>query len=46
MVMTLSSIAAIVWTYIFFDIAPTAQQLIGGFGVLAGVSMVTIRQRN
>jgi drug/metabolite transporter (DMT)-like permease len=45
MVMTLSSIAAIVWTYIFFDIAPTAQQLIGGFGVLAGVSMVTIRQR-
>jgi len=45
-VMTLSSIAAISWTYIFFDIAPTAQQLIGGVGVLAGVTMVTIRLRD
>ena len=45
-VMTLNSIAAISWTYIFFDIAPTAQQLIGGVGILIGVSMVTFRQRD
>jgi O-acetylserine/cysteine efflux transporter len=45
-VMTLNSIAAISWTYLFFDIAPTEQQLIGGVGILVGVSMVIIRQRN
>jgi drug/metabolite transporter (DMT)-like permease len=45
-VMALNSIAAISWTYLFFDIAPTAQQLFGGVGILVGVSMVIIRQRN
>lgn len=45
-VLTLSSIAAISWTYIFFDIAPTTQQLVGGVGILVGVSMVTIRRRS
>jgi drug/metabolite transporter (DMT)-like permease len=44
-VLTLSSLAAILWTYIFFDIAPTVQQVIGGFGIICGVFMVTIRQR-
>ena len=44
-VLTLSSLAAISWTYIFFDIAPTVQQVIGGFGIICGVFMVTIRQR-
>ena len=43
-VLTLSSIAAIWWTYIFFDIAPTAQQLTGGAGIICGVYMVTARQ--
>jgi len=44
-VLTLSSIAAISWTYIIFDIAPTAQQLTGGAGIIGGVFMVIIRQR-
>ena len=43
-VLTLSPVAAIVWSYIFFDTAPTGQQLIGGVGVFLGVFMVTIRQ--
>lgn len=43
-VLALSPAAAILWAYIFFDTAPTGQQLIGAVGVFLGVFMVTIRQ--
>ena len=43
-VLTLSSVAAILWSYTLFDTPPTVQQIIGGVGVLLGVSMVTIWQ--
>jgi drug/metabolite transporter (DMT)-like permease len=43
-VLTLSPLAAILWSYTLFDTPPTVQQIIGGVGVLLGASMVTIRQ--
>jgi drug/metabolite transporter (DMT)-like permease len=43
-VLTLSPVAAILWTYIFFDIVPTGQQLTGGVAVILGVFMATFRQ--
>ena len=43
-VLTLSPVAAVWWAFILFDTVPTAQQLIGGVGVLLGVFMVTIRR--
>ncbi len=43
-VLTLSPLAAVLWAFMLFDTVPTAQQLIGGLGVLIGVFMVTIRR--
>ena len=44
-VLTLSPVAAILWTYIFFATVPTGQQLLGGAAVILGVFLVTFRQR-
>ena len=43
-VLTLSPVAAVLWTFLLFDIAPTVQQLLGGIGVILGVYMVTIKR--
>jgi drug/metabolite transporter (DMT)-like permease len=43
-VLTLSPVVAVLWAFILFDTVPTAQQLIGGVGVIGGVFMVTIRR--
>jgi drug/metabolite transporter (DMT)-like permease len=43
-VLTLSPVAAVVWTFILFDTVPSVQQLIGGVGVILGVFMVSIRR--
>lgn len=43
-VLTLSPVAAVLWAFVLFDTVPTAQQLIGGVGVILGVFMVTIRR--
>jgi drug/metabolite transporter (DMT)-like permease len=43
-VLTLSPVAAVLWAFILFDTVPTAQQLIGGIGVILGVFMVTLRR--
>jgi drug/metabolite transporter (DMT)-like permease len=45
-VLTLSPVAAILWTFVLFGTQPTAQQLIGGIGVIVGVFMVTIRRND
>ena len=38
---TLSPVAAIVWAVLLFGTMPTAQQLLGGLGILIGVLIVT-----
>jgi drug/metabolite transporter (DMT)-like permease len=43
-VLTLSPVAAVLWAFILVDTVPTAQQLIGGIGVIIGVFMVTLRR--
>jgi len=43
-VLTLSPVAAILLALLLFDTMPTLQQFIGGFGVIAGVFMVTLRR--
>ncbi len=43
-VLTLSPVAAILWAFILFDTIPTAQQLIGGVGVISGVLIMTIKK--
>ncbi len=40
-VLTLSPVAAILWSLVLFHTAPNGQQLLGGVGVLAGVFLVT-----
>lgn len=45
LVLTLSPVAAIVWSYFLFDASPTMRQLIGGAAVLVGVMLVTWRVR-
>lgn len=42
--LTLSPVAAILLTLFLFQIAPTAQQLLGSAAVLAGMLMVTLRR--
>jgi len=42
LILTLSPLVTILWTYLLFSIAPTTQQLVGGVAVLAGVLMVTV----
>jgi drug/metabolite transporter (DMT)-like permease len=42
LILTLSPIASIGWTLLLFGVSPTAQQLVGGVAILAGVLMVTV----
>jgi drug/metabolite transporter (DMT)-like permease len=42
LILTLSPAASIVWTLLLFGVSPTAQQLVGGAAILAGVLMVTV----
>ena len=41
-ILTLSPVAAIVWSLLLFGVSPTGQQLVGGLIVLSGVLMVTV----
>jgi drug/metabolite transporter (DMT)-like permease len=43
-VLTLSPVAAILLAFLLFDTMPTTQQLTGGFGVIVGVFMVTLKR--
>jgi len=43
-VLTLSPIAAIIWAFFLFGTMPSLQQLMGGVGVILGVSIVTLKQ--
>ncbi|GAB4452025.1 MAG: DMT family transporter [Anaerolineae bacterium] len=45
LVLTLSPVAAIVWSFFLFDALPSPQQLAGGAAVLLGVLLVTWRRR-
>ena len=45
LVLTLSPVAAILWSLFLFGSNPTPQQMIGGVAVLAGVLMVSMKQR-
>jgi len=42
LILTLGPLVTILWTFLLFGVVPTAQQLVGGAAVLAGVLMVTI----
>jgi drug/metabolite transporter (DMT)-like permease len=43
-VLTLSPVAAVLWTFFLFGIAPTGQQIWGGCSVIIGVLSVTLIQ--
>lgn len=43
-ILTLSPVVSVTLTLLIFGVAPTAQQLIGGAAVLAGVLLVTLRR--
>ncbi len=43
-VLTLSPVVAILLAFLLFDTVPTTQQFMGGFGVIVGVFMVTLRR--
>lgn len=43
--MTLSPLLTVIWSVLIFDVIPTWIQLLGGVGILVGVSIVT-RNRN
>jgi drug/metabolite transporter (DMT)-like permease len=45
-VLTLSPVAAICWSFLLFDTFPTPQQLLGGVAVMLGVLVVTINQHS
>jgi len=40
LILTLSPVAAVIWTIIFFDLFPTTRQIIGGIIVILGVFFV------
>ena len=42
-ILTLSPVAAILWTLLLFEVGPTAPQIIGGVAVMAGV-FITVNQ--
>lgn len=44
LILTLSPVVAILWSLALFGLRPTAQDLIGGAGVLVGVAIVTMRR--
>ena len=43
-VLTLSPVAAILWSLLLFSTLPTLQQLVGGVAVMLGVLIVTVRR--
>lgn len=43
-ILTLSPVATIVWSVLFFEAFPTPQQLIGGLIVLVGVALAAVRR--
>jgi drug/metabolite transporter (DMT)-like permease len=43
-VLTLSPVAAILWSLLLFETLPTLQQLAGGVAVMMGVLIVTVRR--
>ena len=43
-VLTLGPVVAIIWSLILFDVFPTAQEIIGGVAILAGVVLATVNQ--
>ena len=43
-VLTLSPVAAVLWSLLLFDTMPTPQQLLGGTAVILGVLIVTINR--
>jgi drug/metabolite transporter (DMT)-like permease len=43
-VLTLSPVAAILWSLFLFNTLPTSQQLLGGTAVILGVLIVTLKQ--
>ena len=42
LILALGPLVTILWTFLLFGIAPTAQQLVGGAAVLVGVLLVTV----
>jgi drug/metabolite transporter (DMT)-like permease len=44
LVLTLTPLVTIVWSFILFGVQPTVQQMIGGAAVLTGVLIVTLRR--
>ena len=44
-VLTLSPVAAVLWSLLLFDLVPTVWQLLGGAAVILGVLVVTINQK-
>ena len=44
-VLTLTPAVVVLWSFLIFRDVPTLQQIIGGLGIIAGVMMVTIKQR-
>jgi len=43
-VLTLTPVAAAIWSLILFDVVPTSQQLLGGAAVILGVLIVTVNR--
>ncbi|NIV28941.1 MAG: EamA family transporter [Anaerolineae bacterium] len=44
-VLTLSPVAAVLWSLLLFDTLPTLQEFLGGAAVILGVLIVTMRQQ-
>lgn len=44
-VLAVSPVVAILWSFLFFDVVPTLQQLVGGAGVILGVVIVTTNRK-
>lgn len=45
LILTISPVLTVVWSYFLFNSLPTVQQLLGGLGVLLGVALVTTQQQ-
>jgi drug/metabolite transporter (DMT)-like permease len=43
-VLTLTPVAATLWSLVLFDVVPTSQQLLGGSAVILGVLVVTVNR--
>jgi drug/metabolite transporter (DMT)-like permease len=44
LVLTLTPVVTILWSFVLFGVVPTPQQILGGIAVLAGVLVVTLRR--